>query len=285
MIADKETNVVYFSELLQSGKKYRDVYQRIVAALDSCGVKSKLLHGTRDIWARDYMPVQVTENEFLEYRYDPDYLQGIKKGRRDLKTYPDIVCDLMGFDTVKTDIILDGGNIVKSSNKVILTDKVLEENKWFYKPEKLIEELKGLLRVDKVIIIPWDTSEEFGHADGMLRFIDDNRVLMNGYFQKYSKKFREALFGALEDGNVEWELLEYDVKKEDERNWAYINFLQTKDIILIPGLGIEEDSQALEQISEWFPEYSEKGKILQVKMPEIIEEGGALNCITWAIKQ
>ena len=39
------------------------------------------------------MPIQATENSFIEYRYDPDYLQGNsdEKETRELKIYPDIV--------------------------------------------------------------------------------------------------------------------------------------------------------------------------------------------------
>ena len=74
------------------------------------------------------------------------------------------------------------------------------------------------------------------------------------------------------------------IVKEDKRNWSYINYLQTKDLILIPKYGIDEDEQALKQIKEYFPAYSNKNRVQQVVMSEIVEVGCALNCISWSIK-
>jgi agmatine deiminase len=77
--------------------------------------------------------------------------------------------------------------------------------------------------------------------------------------------------------------LDVKVKKTDKRNWAYINFLQTKDLILLPKFGIDEDEQAFKQIEEYFPDY--KNRIAQVDMTKIVRFGGALNCISWTTKE
>jgi agmatine/peptidylarginine deiminase len=74
------------------------------------------------------------------------------------------------------------------------------------------------------------------------------------------------------------------VKKQNKNNWAYINFLQTKDLILLPKLGTDEDEQALKQISDFYSDYADKNRIVQVEMNDIIALGGALNCISWTIK-
>jgi len=56
------------------------------------------------------------------------------------------------------------------------------------------------------------------------------------------------VFDALESNGIEYVKLEYNVQNPDEsRNWSYINYLQTKDLILLPGLNIAEDEQAFEQ--------------------------------------
>ena len=62
--------------------------------------------------------------------------------------------------------------------------------------------------------------------------------------------------------------------------WVYINYLRIGNIVLLPGLGIEEDEQAVEQFSKIFPQCT----IEQVIVPEIVEEGGGLNCVSWNIK-
>ncbi len=283
MITDNATNIIYFSEILQTDSLYRIDLKHITKILNDFQLEYRFLKHSKDIWARDYMPIQVSIDKFIEYRYDPDYLQGTEIERREVKTYPDIVCDALQLKTIKTDIILDGGNVIKSSNCVILTDKVVIENKRNYTQSELIEKLKQLFEVENVILIPWDKEEEFGHADGMVRFIDDENVLLNGYFQNYKNEFKQKLYGSFEQNNLKWNELKFNVKNENYNNWIYINYLQTKDLILIPKLGIDEDEQAFEQFKEYFPDYAKRDRIRQVEIPEIIKGGGALNCISWTV--
>jgi len=259
MITDKETNT---------------------AALKKAGIQPELLPETKDIWVRDYMPVQVERNKFIEFRYDPDYLQGTRKGYRNLKTYPDIVCDTIGLKTIKSNIILDGGNVIKSNNCVILTDKVVKENRLQYTKQQLIAILKDLFEVDHIVLIPWDMLDEFGHADGMLRFIDERTVLVHEiYITNTVLNYR------LKKAGLEVVPLKFDVRKKDKRNWAYINFLQTKNILLVPELGIDEDQQALEQISSCFSDYAKRKCIKQIRVSDILQYKGALNCISWSIEK
>lgn len=281
MIPDIETEIIYFSDLLRTDIRFSNTCQQITKILDSLKLPNKYLPNTRDIWVRDYMPIQISTTDFLEYRYDPDYLQG--KKYRKIKSYPGFICESINLITKKIDVILDGGNLVKSTDCVILTDKVIEENKCFYEPNKLIERLKEDFKVDKVVLVPWDKEEDYlGHADGMMRFINNDTVLMQGFY-KYS--FKQKIFKLLEKNRLQWELLKFDVKEEDERSWAYLNFLQTKDLILIPSFGIDEDEQALDQISKYFPDYKKKEMIKQVDLSEIVKEGGSLNCISWTVKK
>lgn len=277
MISDKVTNTIYISERIESD--YPNTFKELSEKLISFNSKPILLPKTKDIWARDYMPIQISEDKFIEYRYDPDYLQKTRKGYRDLKTYPDIVCDAINLKTIKSEIILDGGNVVKSNNCIILTDKIVHENRLLCNKTELLSRLKQTFEVDKVVLIPWFEKEKFGHSDGVLRFIDDSTVLINPIERTNKELQRQIQQNGI---NIEW--LEYSVKKRDKRNWAYINFLQTKDLILVPKLNIEEDGQALEQIKKHFGSYSAKGRIDQIDMTDIVEEGGALNCISWTIK-
>ncbi len=191
MISDRDTNTIYFSKRLKTDLRFSDTYEQISDTLKSLRVKPRLLHDTKDIWARDYMPIQITEDKFIEYRYDPDYLQGNSDDEetRELKTYPDIVCESIGLKTKKTDIILDGGNVVKSSNGIILTDKIVWENRRSYSEKQLINKLYELFEVEKVVLIPWDKECEYGHTDGMLRFINDNTVLISGFYETVDSDF------------------------------------------------------------------------------------------------
>lgn len=278
MISDRETNTIYFSGLIKTDSRFSETSNQIFSILDSFGVKYKFLPDTKDIWARDYMPIQINSTKFIEYRYDPDYLQGDWKGSRDLKTYTDIVCDSLKLQTEKSDLIMDGGNFVKSSDCIILTDKIVKENRLFYSKNELIKKLQDTFQVDKVVLIPQDKLDIYGHADGMIRFIDNARVLINHFYINDS-----VIQYRLKQVGLKSEPLDYKKKTNDKLNWAYINFLQTKDLILLPKFDIDEDREAFEQIESYYPDY--KGRIAQVEMTKIVEYEGALNCITWTTKE
>jgi len=179
---------------------------------------------------------------------------------------------------MKTDIILDGGNVVKSKNCVILTEKIVQENQFWYDKPKLIKLLENLFEVEHVVLVPWWKKEPYGHADGMLRFIDDETVLVNGIEKSPNLERR------LKEHGLKFEYLRYNVEKENENYWAYINFLQTKDLILLPKFNADEDEQALEQMKIYYPNYARNNRIVQVDMTEIVKYKGALNCISWTIK-
>ncbi|MDO4160414.1 MAG: hypothetical protein Q4D41_08160, partial [Prevotellaceae bacterium] len=92
MITDKETNVVYLSPWLN--KYHPEFFQEFKLLLERTGIPVEILENTADMWCRDYMPIQISDNKFVQYRYYPDYL---RKGKSDLKyiTDTDIVCSNM----------------------------------------------------------------------------------------------------------------------------------------------------------------------------------------------
>lgn len=67
---DNKTNRVFFSACLTEG--YRSCAKAIKDALRENGiVVEKKIRNTKDIWARDYMPIQIGENKFMRYMYRP----------------------------------------------------------------------------------------------------------------------------------------------------------------------------------------------------------------------
>jgi agmatine deiminase len=278
MIADWQTNRIYFSSRLK--KDYPTSYANIEKILQDLNIKAHYLTDTRDIWARDYMPIQIQNDKFIEYRYDPDYLQGKRKGYRDVKTYPDLVCNRNNLPkTIKSDLILDGGNVVKSENCIILTDKVAIENRLL--KSETVNQLKKTFEVEKVILIPWYRREKFGHSDGVVGFINEKTVLLHEI-----DKTNHQLIRKLQENKIEIKWLEFDVIKKDKLNWAYLNFLQIENALLIPKLGIDEDDQAFRQIKNHYKYIIDEKRIMQVFIRDIVEKGsGALNCISWTIKE
>jgi agmatine/peptidylarginine deiminase len=284
MIADWQTTKIYLSGILN--EKFPKTFKNLLDKLEDYNYTPEILEKTFDIWARDYMPIQVSTDKYVEYRYDPDYLQGNsdKIETRELKTYSDIVCDAIGLITIKTDVIIDGGNVVKSENAIILTDKVVWENKRHYSEKQLIKKLHEIFEVEKVVLIPWDDECVFGHADGMLRFINNEKVLISGLYETVDDEFKKWILESLEKAKLDWDWLRVS-ENEAEDNITYINFLQTKDLIIVPALNRPEDEVAVKQISNFYPEYSSKKRIDKVDMREVFQFDGALNCITWTIKE
>ena len=76
-----------------------------------------------------------------------------------------------------------------------------------------------------------------------------------------------------------------DSFKPKECNSTIINALQTRDVIIVPGIGNTKlDNEAMSHFIALYPNY--RGRIYQVQMKEFIEKwGGALNCCSWTISE
>lgn len=131
LMHDKDTNLVYFSPWLKDKKEgHPEFYKHLKNLLNEMGIEFKELKSTYDYWARDYMPIQLGENEFLKYRYYPDYLVK-SKNKNDIETITDATKVLrgMGISCRSTNIIIDGGNMVPCGSYIVMTDKVFTENR------------------------------------------------------------------------------------------------------------------------------------------------------------
>lgn len=270
MIPDYKTNTVYLSGWLE--ETYPEVYFNLTTILAANNVRHETIPCTCDIWCRDYMPLQLSDNRFLCYRYYPDYLAKRKSYHKYITDSKE-VCKAMKLSIKESSIIIDGGNVVKTGKKVIMTEKVFHENPDISE-KSLRKRLQDMMECE-VIFLPWDKYEKYGHADGIVKPVYDNTVLMTNY-DDYDKEYYEEFKKRLSQA-FDVEVLHYNSKNKDTRTWAYINFLSVGKLIILPKLNIEEDEQALNQIKQYYPEYT----IEQVNSESIIAAGGGLNCISW----
>lgn len=223
------------------------------------------------------MPIQADGKHFVFYNYNPDYLQ--KPYYKRTITDVNLIVNIDSLRQEKwTDLnlVMDGGNVVKCGDKIIMTEKVFAENK-DKKRYDVIRLLEDTFQCD-FVFLPWDREEIFGHSDGIVHYIGDNRVLMTNYadFDPYmARRFANVL-----KKHVEVIPLTYSVKRKHQRSWAYINYLQIGKLVIVPQLGIPEDEQALRQIKEVLPQY----EVVGVPALEVVRKGGALNCISWNVK-
>jgi agmatine deiminase len=280
MITHQECDTLFIADTLKT--KFPVFMAVLMEKLDHLDIRKGEISGTNDIWCRDYMPVQISLKKFIQFNYPPPYLQSPEYF--DSITDVDAVCNAIGITTGKSDLILDGGNIVSSGSKAIITDRVFTDNKNKRKVQ-IIDELQATLGVNEIIIIPHQPHNLFGHADGMLRFIDDDTVLVNDF--SYEKDyFRNALSRVLKKHSLQQIEFTYSPtyeKNEDKvpsASGTYVNYLQVGNKIIMPTFGIPEDECAQKQLREVFPQH----QIETIDSTEIAKEGGVLNCIVWNVK-
>ena len=273
-----EGQTVHLSEILK--KKYPDTCNKLISILEKHKVEYSFLKATKDIWCRDYMPVQTPSGKLIQFKYDPSYLRGNKDwedSRSDVKE----VCRLNNIEAQFSDINLDGGNVLICDGRAIISDRIFSENPNRDKDE-LVMELSKLLDCE-IIIIPAQNSDMTGHADGMVRFVNKNTILGNNLEAEY-KYWREGMQKVIEKYNLKYINMPFFVPKDSKHPLSavgiYVNYLEVNNLIVLPVFGREEDNQAITIIKEAFP-----GKAIEtIDYNDVAYEGGLLNCTTWVVK-
>lgn len=300
MITEQYKAKVYFSKLLCTDCP--NIYKDICEILDANNVAHETLSLTKDYWCRDYMPVQYASERFSQFVYNPDYL----KGKEKYITNADKVMKKIegnNFIVNHSSLVIDGGNIVigeiglpnsyTTQSFIVMTDKVMRENEGLsqkeietqiqdsFKPKECNSDYDDIT----IVWLPWDPKDICGHTDGILRFVDINKdgkavVLANlsVYDDDIATRMRNILM-------EHFYVIELKLSEYHELSWAYVNALQTRDVIIVPGIGNAKlDNEAMGQFIALYPDY--KGRIYQVQMKDFIKKwGGALNCCTWTVSE
>ena len=281
-VAEEKTEsreVVYLSALLE--ERFPDSYNRLISILKKHDVDYRLLKGTKDIWCKDYMPIQTRSGKLIQFRYDPSYLRGNNEweaSRSDTRE----VCMQNGLVTVNSNINLDGGNVLLCSDRAIVSDRIFTENPEYTDKEQLVRELSDFLEVE-VIVIPAQKSDMTGHADGMVRFVDRNTIIGNNLADEY-KYWREGMQKVIKEYGLKYIDIPFFEAKDPKHPLSavgiYVNYLELKNLIVMPVFGREEDEQVLCILKETFPTKT----IETINYNEVAQEGGLLNCTTWVYR-
>ena len=270
--------VVYMSELLKTN--YPETCSRLIKILEMHDVKYAFLKGTKDIWCRDYMPIQTESGKFIQFKYNPSYLKGNKEweaSRSDVKE----VCRVNGIEAQFSDINLDGGNVLICDGKAILSNRIFPENSNWDK-EKLVSELSKLLECE-IIIIPAENDDMTGHADGMVRFVNRNTILGNKLADEY-KYWREGMEKVIEQYGLKYIDVPFFLPKDPKHPHSaigiYVNYLEVNNLIVLPVFGRDEDKQAVDVLRQAFPD-----RVIEtIDYNDVAQEGGLLNCTTWVVR-
>ncbi len=278
----KEKETVYLSELLE--EHFPECFNRLTAILKKHGIDYRLLKGTKDIWCRDYMPIQTESGKLIQFRYEPSYLKG-KKEWEDSRSDWREVCRENGFEPVFSNINLDGGNVLLCSGRAIISDRIFTENPEYTNKEQLVKELSDLLEAE-VIIIPAQNDDYTGHADGMVRFVNHDTILGNNRADEY-KYWVNGIEKVLKENNLKYIDVPFfygykDPKHLDNAIGIYVNYLEVGNLIILPVFEVEgnKDAEAIATFKQIFPE-----KIIEtINYNDVALEGGVLNCSTWTYR-
>lgn len=143
-----------------------------------------------------------------------------------------------------------------------------------FQKAELVRELYSTLNGPEIIIIPSLESDTTGHADTMVRFLDDQTVLCNEALE--SDGFNQQLKTTLQYRGLdvfEFPFAPIDVKSGVGR---YLNYLKTDEAVFLPVFGIDADARAVAAAEKLFSKPVEP-----VKIPNIAADGGGLHSISW----
>ena len=224
------------------------------------------------------IPDSKTNFLYLADTYKPKYL----KSKADLETISDVdtICEQIGIKTIKSNIVIDGGNVTRTTDKVIMTDRIFEENPTIER-KQLIKELQEYFGVDKLFLLPEQPKDITGHSDGMVRFLDKQTLIINDYKEE-KEEFKRAFEIAIHNTGLDYIKIPYNLNGNNydiQANGIYINYLQMENTVIIPTFGIKEDDEVVKKFEQFFTGQT----IATVDSKEIANDGGILNCITWNI--
>ncbi|RUS95293.1 hypothetical protein DSM106972_090690 [Dulcicalothrix desertica PCC 7102] len=242
----------------------------------------------KDIWLRDFTPVQL-DKCYAKFIYNPSYCASHlnESTEQSCMEYFRVASE-GNANIIPIDICLEGGNFIcNGQGTVIMTEKLYSRNK-----SKSREEIESLLKnnlpIEKLVVIPVEPGDRTGHIDGMIRWLDRERIVINdyNYANVHSRRFVDKLHACLDKHlpNVERIEIPYCPSPNKTYGWYnasgnYINFLRTKNMVYVPIYGIPEDEDAKEKYSQIFGKH-----VCFLDANAIAKYGGVFNCITITYK-
>jgi agmatine deiminase len=241
-----------------------------------------------DIWVRDFAPLQATTGA-AAFIYDPDYAPTRHSAsvQQDLHRLLQSEPGFEGLGPIaQVDLRLEGGNVAHNgAETAIVTDKILSRNR--SKSRREVERvMRAALALDRLVIVPCEPGDRFGHVDGMMRWIDEKRIVVNDYSasDRAGRAFADDLRHILdrELGAVERSVIPYPASERVYCGWPdasgnYVNFLRTRNRVYLPLYGLPEDAIVREIFEDMFA-----GRVSCVYPGALPKYGGVLNCIAWA---
>lgn len=264
-------------------------------------VKFLGIKGWDEIWLRDCIGI-VKGEKILKPKYSPnycqyesnnDYLQKINKLSRR------IIKECLEKEIVEIDLKIDGGNFVNNDEFVFMTDKIIEQNEKLSTKEieTIIQNYTGL----KPVFIGGNKSDNIGHTDAYLSFIDNKRAILASYpsfpFLKDDIEFLNRLEESIQEKGIEKVTLYdrpvyetaycgCDRKRSKPCFYSargnYVNFLRVNNLIILPEykLSVKKENDYYNKINQEILE--DLGfEVRRINCDMLAKLGGVLHCISF----
>ncbi len=232
-----------------------------------------------DIWIRDFAPVKPTKG--VKFNYLPDFQPAWVSNLID-NSFEDWFYDKGLSYGKKSNLILDGGNVVDNDdNRVIVTNRFLWDNPQLTKA-KAKNKLKKLLSVNQVAIIPEFPGDATGHADGMVMWATDNKVLLHELPKKKQNKAIKEMEKAFPGVEI---VVVPDYYEDEEWNGfssacnIFVNSIVTDNYIYMPTFGMGQDAE----MEALFEQHTDK-EVVTVPAEGVCFMGGSVRCLSWQVK-
>ena len=260
-----------------------------------------ILTGCRDIWCRDFMPIQ-THRGFVQFIYAPSYLAEDPPSWPALTVPGSAYPAWLATKTSLVPIVLDGGSIIGNEHVALVSERVLTDNP-AWRRTHLVAALKDALGVDEIVWLPECPGDFTGHLDGTVRLVADSVMVMGVPVaapgrSKRQRALRDAQSRYSESIRRRLHRLGLDIiaiadashlgpaSPEGNAFGVYANFLQIgPKALYMPSYGCEYDDAARRPLEAAGFEVSliEASEFVDVRHPS--RSGGAINCVTWTWQQ
>ncbi|WP_457640609.1 agmatine deiminase family protein [Persephonella sp.] len=262
------------------------------------------INPTDDAWCRDYCPIFVKNNKgkllALKFRFNSwgekyPYENDEKAGNK--------ITEILGFEKLNIDMVLEGGSIDVNGKGVLLTTEscLLNPNRNPHLSKDEIEnKLKLYLGVEKILwlgegIVGDDTD---GHIDDITRFVSEDTIvtvleedkndpnhdpLMENYEKlKSFKNLNGKPFNIVTLPMPDPVYYKYPGDNEPYRLPAsYANFYISTSAVVVPMFGCDKDKVALDILTKLFPDR----KVVGIDAYDIVVGLGAFHCLTQQIPE
>ena len=257
----------------------RPTYRHLLLALKQLGTTATVLRREQqplDIWIRDWAPV---ENSY--FRYEPSYAPNVYPAKEVIAARLHLD-RFLGTIYRSVPVVLDGGNVVHNGRIAIVTEKVFTDNPHLSRKE--IEQAILSVGFARLIFIPTEPGDSIGHADGIVRFVREDSLLVSDYSGTPSlRAYGRRLMQALTVTNLQVKIIPFPWFLTDEQTngicsavGVYINFLLTKHGAVIPRFNHPFDDDARSLLCKVL-----ERNVVPVDASTLATLGGVLNCISW----